>query len=135
MMDSIFTNELEKLYWERVWSMMHNNEHYDAWDYQWIFTCMSNHGLSVIPNVNLIGNIGTGEDATHTKGLIPTVPSDTRILPIKHPQFVTRHRHADDYFVSSYLMPSPSAKTIFEALMRRLHRKLSPDPSLQVGHS
>jgi hypothetical protein len=38
----------------------------DTWDYQWILTVWRNHGLVVRPNVNLVMNIGFGENATHT---------------------------------------------------------------------
>ena len=38
----------------------------DTWDYQWILTVWRNHGLVVRPSVNLIKNIGFGENATHT---------------------------------------------------------------------
>lgn len=39
----------------------------DTWDYQWSFACFINDGLSIIPKVNLVENIGFGEKATHTK--------------------------------------------------------------------
>ena len=40
----------------------------DTWDYQWSFACLINNGLSIIPKLNLIKDIGFGEEATHTKG-------------------------------------------------------------------
>jgi hypothetical protein len=39
----------------------------DTWDLQWAFTRLLQSGLSVIPSVNLVSNIGFTEDATHTK--------------------------------------------------------------------
>lgn len=38
----------------------------DTWDTQWAYTVIKSEGLSVVPNVNLIKNIGIGNDATHT---------------------------------------------------------------------
>jgi len=38
----------------------------DTWDYQWTFTLWQNRGVSIVPNRNLISNIGFGADATHT---------------------------------------------------------------------
>lgn len=38
----------------------------DTWDYQWLFTVLINNGLSIIPETNLISNIGFGGEATHT---------------------------------------------------------------------
>lgn len=38
----------------------------DTWDLQWAFTRLLNSGLSVVPSVNLISNIGFDAEATHT---------------------------------------------------------------------
>jgi len=38
----------------------------DTWDYQWYFTTWINGGISIIPTVNMISNIGFGAGATHT---------------------------------------------------------------------
>ena len=40
---------------------------YDIWDYQFQFMSMLRKGLIVVPAVNLITNVGAGNDATHTK--------------------------------------------------------------------
>jgi len=40
----------------------------DTWDFQWSFACLINSGLSIIPRINLVKNIGFGDEATHTKG-------------------------------------------------------------------
>ena len=39
----------------------------DSWDYQWTLARILQSGLSIIPSVNLISNIGFTKDATHTK--------------------------------------------------------------------
>ena len=38
----------------------------DTWDYQLDFANYFNNGLTIIPNENLISNIGFGAGATHT---------------------------------------------------------------------
>lgn len=43
----------------------------DTWDYQWTAVKLKNRHLSVVPNCNLIVNIGFGDDATHTKKINP----------------------------------------------------------------
>lgn len=45
---------------EKDWKNSH-------WDGKWLFSCIIHGGLSVIPNVNLVTNIGFDESATHTK--------------------------------------------------------------------
>ena len=39
----------------------------DSWAYRWLFACWLQSGLSIIPNVNLVTNIGFSLDATTTK--------------------------------------------------------------------
>lgn len=38
----------------------------DIWDCQWTFCRLLHAGLSAVPSVNLVSNIGFGRDATHT---------------------------------------------------------------------
>ena len=38
----------------------------DTWDLQWAFTRLLNSGLSAVPAVNLVSNIGFDAEATHT---------------------------------------------------------------------
>jgi hypothetical protein len=39
----------------------------NTWDFQWHYTIMKNTGLCLIPNQNLVCNIGVGANATHMK--------------------------------------------------------------------
>jgi hypothetical protein len=62
----------------------------DTWDYQWQFAGFVQGGLSIMPAVNLVSNIGMGQDATHTKvdtgwGNLPTAGMK---FPLKHPNNV-----------------------------------------------
>ena len=43
----------------------------DTWDHQWFYTMLRNQTLAVLPEVNLVRNIGYGSEATHTKGVAP----------------------------------------------------------------
>ena len=43
-----------------------NNNPSDIWDVQWLYTRFLNKGMTITPAVNLISNIGFGQDATHT---------------------------------------------------------------------
>lgn len=58
----------------------------NTWDYQWLFASRLNGRISVMPNVNLISNIGFGINATHTTGL-----SEVSNLPVKEIQFPLKH--------------------------------------------
>ncbi|PWU05182.1 MAG: hypothetical protein C5B52_00115 [Bacteroidetes bacterium] len=39
-------------------TFVHNPQLKHAWDYQWQYTLFKNNGLAIVPNVNLISNIG-----------------------------------------------------------------------------
>ncbi len=52
-------------YWKSRFDLVHRKE-LDTWDYQWLFSIWKNQGLIVVPNTNLVSNIGFGHDATHT---------------------------------------------------------------------
>lgn len=62
---NIFSLEILAEDWSTIFSNLLQNK-INTWDYQLAITNMFNNGLSVIPNVNMISNIGFGNDATHT---------------------------------------------------------------------
>ena len=67
----------------------------DSWAYRWFFICQIYSGLTILPNENLVKNIGFDKEGTHTKdGLAPDIQelnkSNPNILPIKHPSFIVR---------------------------------------------
>lgn len=91
----------------------------DTWDYQWDFTVRINNGLSVRPNTNLIGNIGFGQDATHTIG------NNTEIefnkpknidFPLKHPELIMVNKNDDKLF---------GRKNLDQRYLTRITRKFS----------
>src|SRR5258708_10442639 len=62
-----FLNPIEKMYRLRKFNKtIVGNEYVNWWDYQWDFARYSNSGLAIVPNVNLVKNIGFGESDTHT---------------------------------------------------------------------
>lgn len=69
----------------------------DTWDYQWGFTKAINSGLGIIPNVNLVNNIGFDrEDATHTKGKTDYLFEQKEFrFPVKHKPYVFRDMDYD----------------------------------------
>jgi hypothetical protein len=61
---------------------------------------LANSGLSILPNKNLISNIGFGADATHTLNLESEqskLPKCEMSFPIKNPLFILQSSIADDF--------------------------------------
>lgn len=63
---------------------------FDAWDWPWFFSLVSQNMLSIFPRENLVSYIGYGETATHTKGIsaIDVVSTKSLRFPLSHPDFV-----------------------------------------------
>lgn len=72
----------------------------DAWDYQFKFLNFFNYGLCIIPNYNLISNIGFGAGATHTfdpEDQYANIAIDELPLTISHPKYFIPDKKADLY--------------------------------------
>lgn len=58
----------------------------DVWDFQWLY-CRFHHGYySIVPNVNLVKNIGFNDDATHTfyeNDLLSNISTRNIRIPLK----------------------------------------------------
>jgi hypothetical protein len=70
----------------------------DTWDYQWSFALLVQSGLSIMPTVNLISNIGFGGEATHTFNTThpwANLPTEAIDYPLRHPSFVLRDTISD----------------------------------------
>jgi tetratricopeptide (TPR) repeat protein/predicted O-methyltransferase YrrM len=71
----------------------------DTWDFAWTFACWIHNGLSILPNVNLVSNMGFDSEATHTKGesKLANMPAEEMSFPLQHPPFMIRDTQADDF--------------------------------------
>src|SRR5258706_6466163 len=62
-----FMNPIEKMYRLKKFNKtIAGNGNVNWWDYQWDFARYSNSGLAIVPDTNLVKNLGFGESATHT---------------------------------------------------------------------
>lgn len=93
-------------YWRRIFQSAYD-DHIDSWAYRWTFSCWIQSGLTILPSVNLVTNIGFGEDATHTNVLNSKldVAACGMDFPLKHPPFMIRDERADDFTQHSIFSP------------------------------
>ena len=125
LLASIFNDPVELAYWSGIWSGLHVQGAADVWDYQWAFTCFSNHGLTVTPNTTLVANIGFGEDSTHTSSEGPlNVMGTAEVMPLRHPTFVLRDQEADLYTFDHWFRGLVLRNQMDRSLNRRLRRGL-----------
>jgi hypothetical protein len=88
---------LEREYWSDCFEQVYNGR-IDTWDSQWAYACWRNNGISIIPNLNLVCNIGAGPEATHTKGPVGSLEAPIGTLgEVRHPQGMVVDRAADKF--------------------------------------
>jgi hypothetical protein len=101
----------------------------DSWDIQWMFACWAHNALTVLPNVNLVSNIGFGVEATHTKNDIYEVaelPWGNLTLPLKHPPTIARNKDADDFTFNRVFSREVERPGLPRKIGRRLLASLPP---------
>lgn len=95
LINKIDNRTIFKKYWIPIFEEVKNKK-IDTWDYQWIFSIWNNQGLNIMPNVNLISNIGFGVEATHTTASSPYENLTTKNLGrIVHPINIEVNKKAD----------------------------------------
>jgi hypothetical protein len=96
LLKAIVAHPEEQAHWTQVFDREHRNP--TSWDYQWYYAMWSQNGLSALPQVNLVTNIGYGPEATHTReqNIASNVPLSS-IGPLQHPPHVIADRAADSY--------------------------------------
>lgn len=70
----------------------------DTWDYQWFFSGLAQNMVSIIPQVNMVSNVGFGVDATHTLGgpsWLSNMQANDIIFPLVHPKIMLPNADAD----------------------------------------
>jgi hypothetical protein len=115
----IFAEPKAVAYWTRIFDQMYDKTGPNTWDYQWLYTCLINHSMTVVPRVNLITNIGFGPDATHTAQVDPSciVPSRTIAFPLRHPKRMIPSRSID-----SRLQEEVFSVPLKQRIVRRIRR-------------
>lgn len=94
-LDGHFSSIYEKHFFEYVFEKIYQNDSHispkNVWSYQWQFACKIHSGLVIVPNRNLVVNLGIGGEATNTtsrQGIGHDLKLEDLQLPLKHPEFV-----------------------------------------------
>lgn len=96
-LQKIFNEQLVVESWVEIFKRLKQKD-IDTWDYQLTLINYFNNGLSVIPNVNLISNIGFRSDGTHTQNpqdRFSNVPLTPLPEEFTHPRYVLADKSAD----------------------------------------
>lgn len=111
-------------YWTRIFDDTHAGRN-SSWAYRWTFAVWANGGLSAVPEVNLVSNIGFGGPATHNRNRghrLASLPAEALPFPLRHPARVERQAQADAFTQQTVFVPSPWWKRVVKAVLFRLRR-------------
>lgn len=99
-----FASNWETYHWLPILAQAyHEPEKTNTWDFAWTYTCRSLLGLCIIPQNNLVENLGFGSDASHTTTANPRLRVPTRDAgPMRHPSAVERDRYGDEMLTRVY---------------------------------
>lgn len=114
----------EKNYWENTFNLCAAGR-VDSWGLPWMFSCWLNDGSTVIPNVNLVSNIGFGSDAVHTKNDIYGVAdmeTHSMQFPLKHPSTLSINRKADNYTFNRLFSKEEYKPSMVKRIIKKLLR-------------
>ena len=78
---------------------MYDKKRKPHWDFLLSLSSYMNNTLTILPNINLVSNIGFGPDAniTMTKTKFHSLEAKTMIFPLQHPKFISRFILADHF--------------------------------------
>ncbi|PPD37079.1 MAG: hemolytic protein HlpA-like protein [Methylomonas sp.] len=112
----------QREYWQHAFQGVYTGK-IDTWDYQWTFTVWSQNMISILPNVNLISNIGFGSDATHTTSIniYSNMKTQSIEFPLCHPNGFDIELKADAF--TGRNMFSISLFNMLSRVIRRIFKK------------
>ena len=121
----------EQSYWKKIFDKVYDKKIESSWDYPWTASVWFCGGLTATPNINLVSNIGFGQDATHTmdpESKLANISTST-LGEITHPTIVERNIIADNYvmdniFDGKYKQFPSSLFYFFVRLNNYLYRKI-----------
>ena len=96
-------------HWHRLALFHRVNPSRTTWDSAWTMAMSLQNGIAIQPKVNLVRNIGFGNDATHTTRnyLYQIKPRQRMNFPLMHPQSMVPWKWADEYLFDRIQSKSP----------------------------
>ena len=103
-------------YWQKVFQATYD-ENINSWAYRWTFACWIQNGLTILPNANLVSNIGFGVEGTHTtnnSNAVANLTTEKVCFPLQHPPFIIRDALADEFTQKTLFNTS-----VFERIVKK----------------
>lgn len=123
---SQFENSIQKDIFVHIFEQFFNTKEAHTWDFQFVFSRFINSQFGIIPSVNLITNIGFGNQATHTTkedALFSNLRSYEISFPLIHPKAIIIDKEYDSLKVSNeYLVNSSRITKIKTIIFNNLYK-------------
>lgn len=113
--------------WEKAQLSRKNNDKLSYWDMQWGYVKYSQNKLVIVPQKNLITNVGIGEKSTHAQSIkkliyrrgksMVNIPNHELELPLKHPLTMICDEEYDN---KQYKMARPSIICRIKILINKI---------------
>lgn len=107
-------------FWKYIFDRLYSG-HIDTWDYQLMYMILKYDGVCIVPSVNLVTNLGYGQDATNIKTDNKTVgvPSECMPFPLNHPTKIIIDHQADHEIENLvYLHPLGKVSLLVKSFLR-----------------
>ena len=121
LLNDNFDTFAERAFWRSVYRELKRGR-VRTWDYQLSFSLWKRGLLSIVPEKNLVSNIGFGAEAVNTTDASSPLADRKReeIFPLKYNSDVTRHREAELHFFYNHIMDRRPCKFYLKMLLKRI---------------
>jgi hypothetical protein len=127
VVEDLFPNARYSSYWKEIFQKVYDGTIESAWDYQWLLACWLQKGWRIVPQANLVKNIGFGAGATHHQSADhPFASMSAREIsfPLNHPSVIERDWKLDEELSRAFFSTRNSMGFLYR-LKARVSRTLS----------
>jgi hypothetical protein len=107
-------------YWEIIMQGAYEHE-LKTWDYPWLFSFWLQGYSTIVPNLNLMRNLGFDGEGTHTfdpNSKFANLKTENISFPLQHPPFVIRDLQADN-FIQKTLYDDLDYVNLFKSRLKK----------------
>jgi len=113
----IFQTKAQAVTWRKIMQGVYDKKPwFNTWDHQWTYALFKEGGLSIIPNVNLVSNIGFKTGGAHTKpgakSVFDAIPCEKLEEELRHPRFMVPSVAADLDSFKRFFYESPLKRAL-----------------------
>lgn len=121
-----FSSPIARFFWSRMFDGVYNKK-IDSWAIAWVFSCWNENGIAVLPNKNLVRNIGFDMASTHTPD--PHSPLANRTaytlsFPLQHPGTIQVNSRCDGYD-QRFVYEQRTPQQLLSFALRKIQRLFS----------